>query len=468
MLKFFDREIELEEILGCIDHKIDVLIYGLRGIGKTTLLEKVKVILKEKRKNVIFINGYDIFSARDIFAILSEKILDIRNNNAKDALTLLFEKNESVIIIDEFTSLLQTFSRYMPFRNTEDVARHVRALLQSRRKNEGESVIISSSAIGLVKRLVMRYFAPLFREFKVAYIGPMDLQAIYELSKLYEISDEYAKKIALLSGGNPFYAKKLIERTLVKRKSPEEVLNELLTPNGDLDLYFSSLMSTLKPEERFILHLIARGVSRFYELEKQIVRDPTPFLKNLVLEGIISKATKKKKFSEYFLEDNMLKTWLLQQDVPSLGRISSESIFVSSLSFKALVREMFRKIDKVISLKDFTGQKGTIAPFKSIFNYKGSDFDIDMIGISFDNKACVAEIHFWGKATYKKVKQLLKNVEKYKEAFTYPISNLLLISYFGFDLNEEEIDFVKKHKITLLSSKELKRIQKFVRKSIIP
>ncbi|MGQ4914714.1 MAG: AAA family ATPase [Candidatus Asgardarchaeia archaeon] len=468
MPKFFDRKMELDEILGCIDHKINVLIYGLRGIGKTTLLEKIKAILEEKKKkNVIFINGYDIFSARDIFAILSDKRADT-NNSAKDALTLLFAKNDSVIIVDEFTTLLQVFSRYDPFRNIEDVSRYIRTLLQNRQKSEGESVVISSSAVGLVRKLVMRYFAPLFREFKIIYIGPMDLHAIYELSKTYDIPDDNARKIALLSGGNPFYAKKLIEGILVKRKNPEEVLNDLLSPNGDLDLYFSSLISTLRPEERFILHLIARGISRFYELEKQMVKDPTMFLKNLILEGLILKVTKRKKFSEYFLEDNMLKAWLLQQDVPSLGRISLESIFVSSLSFEALIRETFRKIDKVITLKDFISQEVTIAPFKSVFNYKGPDFDIDMIGISFDNKACIAEVHFWGKATYKKVKQLLKNVEKYEKIFTYPISNLFLVSYFGFDLNDEEIEIVKKYKIALLSSRELKTIQRLVRKTIIP
>ena len=74
--------------------------------------------------------------------------------DARDSVRFIFEMLDHVIIIDEFTSLIQMLARYRPFGNVEDVVKYIRSQTQLRRKRGGESIIISSSALGFIKRAV--------------------------------------------------------------------------------------------------------------------------------------------------------------------------------------------------------------------------------------------------------------------------------------------------------------------------
>ena len=155
---FVNRETEINSILNYLRTKSNIFVYGLRGIGKTTLLEKIREKLIQSEKKTLYIDSYDILSPEDILALISERpIMDSRY-----AIKTLFERDDYVIIIDEFSSLIQTLARYPPFRRQDDVIKYIRSQIQARRKRGGESIILSSSALGFVKRITMKYFAPLF------------------------------------------------------------------------------------------------------------------------------------------------------------------------------------------------------------------------------------------------------------------------------------------------------------------
>jgi len=452
---FVDREEEISLILNGVKMKSNMLVYGLRGIGKTTLLEKIKEILTSERRKVLYINSYEILSLEDIFAIVGEK----PTIDARYAVEILLERDDNVIIIDEFTSLIQMLSRCRPFEKVDDVARYFRSQIQARVKRSGESVILSSSALGFIKRIAMKYFAPLFREFKLLFIGPMSLEAIYEFALKHDLDEESALSVAEISAGNPFYAKKIIEQVKMLRVSPEEALFKLIEPKGDLDIYFSALMENLQAEERYILHLVARGMNRFYEIENKLYKDPSPYLRRLEENGILIKIKKSKKFSEYIISDKAFQIWLLNQEIPSLGKTSREAIYISSLGFEALARELLRAITKEIRIQDLLNQEVVLPPFKAVFNVKGSDYEIDAVGIRND-EAYIFEMHFWGKARISKVNQLIKNAEKFSKEYERKIKEKILISYFGYELKEREIREIKRKEIKLLTAKELREIQK--------
>lgn len=452
---FVDREEEISTILGFIKARANVLIYGLRGIGKTTLLEKVHDILIHEGRKVLYIDGYEILSPEDLF-VISRRTPTM---DARDSVRFIFEMLDHVIIIDEFTSLIQMLARYRPFGNVEDVVKYIRSQTQLRRKRGGESIIISSSALGFIKRATMKYFAPLFREFKLLFIGPMSFEAIYELAIKHGIKEEEAREIAELSTGNPFYARKIIEQVIAQGISPREALFKLIESKGDLDIYFTALMENLQAEERYILHLIARGRNRFYEIEEKLYKDPSPYLKRLEDNGLVLKIKKTRKFSQYIIPDKVFQAWLLSQEIPSLGKISREAIYVSSLGFEALVRELLRSITSVIKIRDWLGQSLELPPFRAVYNVSGHDYEIDAVGLR-NNEAYVFEIHFWGKARYNKVLQLIKNAELFAKDYGKRIKEKVLISYFGCELTNKEKEKIKEQGIKLLTSKELREIQK--------
>ena len=455
---FVNREEEISIILKHVNIKSNIFVYGLRGIGKTTLLEQIRDILIREGKNVLFIDSYEILSPDDIFATIGER----PTIDARYAIKTLLEMDDYVIIIDEFTSLVQTLARYRPFSKVYDVTRYIRSQIQSRKKREGESIIFSSSALGFVRRITMKYFAPLFREFKLLFIGPMSFESIYELALRHGLDDKKAREVAEMAAGNPFYAKKIIEQTVTQKISPHEALFRLIEPKGDLDVYFSALMENLQAEERYILHLIARGNNRFHEIENRLYKDPSPYLKRLEENGLLTKIKKSKKHSEYIINDKVFQAWLLNQEIPSLGKASKEAIYISSIGFEALIRELLRTITTKIKIKDWLGQEFEIPPFRTVFNVKESDYEIDAVGVR-NNDAYVFEAHFWGKARFDKIKQLIKNTRKFAREYEIEIKEKIIVSYFGYELTEKELQQIRKLNIKLMTAKELRKLQKKIK-----
>jgi len=454
---FIDREDELATLEKLVEINVSAIVYGLRGIGKTTILKELKKHLEQKNIKTLFIDGYAISNPIDL-----SKLLSIQEINEKHILTELLSMDDIVIIIDEFSTLFKTFSRRKEFNDLESVARYFRVLLQNRMKRGGKSVILCSSAIGIVKKLTMRYFAPLFREFKIIRIERMPIDASIMLAKSSGISDEkYATEIASLAQGNPFYIKKLTEEVRMGL-SPEQALEKLLFDDtGDLNIYFMSLYEKLSPTERYIVHLVARDVSKYSQIREKLLQDPYAYLQKLLYEGILKKVKKSPRDTYYYLTDNLFKAWLATRDIPSLGKMSFKAIRVSSLGFEALIREMFREMDKTVSIQDVNNSLVEIGPYKSVFNWQKDNVEADAICLE-ENALTIIEAHFWGIATKHKINQLLRISEYVKNYFALNIRNLIVISYFGFDNDAKTL--AKKYNIKLLTKVQLKEIQRKLRR----
>ncbi len=447
---FVDRREELEALKKLVENKIHVLIYGLRGIGKSALLRKLKDELSP-RYDVLIIDGYRISSLRDISDIIGMDIVD-----SKSAISKLLSLDEKVIIIDEFSAFFEVLSRDEELRSGENVARLFRHYLQERRERSGNSIILCGSNIGVVRRIAMRYFAPLFREFKIIRVGNMPLSSILELAQSYGIEREYALETAQLSGGNPLYAIKIIEEVLTG-KTPQEALERLLSPSGDLDIYFSVLFESLDVDERRILYLISRGFRRYKEIKAKSFKDPAAALRKLELNGLIYRVRKGKKFVEYEITDRLFKAWLQHQEVPSLGKKDIKTIIITSLGFEALVRELFRAINREITIRDAINRELKLEPFISVYNLKRGAIEIDLVAFTRNQEAIVAEVHFGEPAGRKKVLQAIRSAKTIEE-MGYRTKETLLISYFGF--NKEAVKEAEKTEVKLLKEEQLREIER--------
>ncbi len=446
---FVNRKEELERLIGCIRNKIDVIVYGLRGVGKTAILEELRRMLLDEGVGVIFINGYEIASYQDLATLISSESVEPRM-----LLSELFARDDKIIIIDEFTAFLRVFVGKRAFPSMERAIMFLRTLIEKRRNRNGESVILCSSAIGLVRRLTRKYFAPLFRQLKTFWVKPMSLEDAKKLAD--KLCKKHSCEVVELVGGMPFYIIKICEEVSMG-KNPKEAIEYLLSdPSGDLNIYFQGLYEKLSPPERYILHLIARGICRFSKISERLTVDVSIYLKRLQTSGIIKKIKKGPKEAYYDIEDSVFKAWLALQDIPSLGKISIKSIIVSSLSFESMVRDMFREITRRIEIKDFAGQNCELRPSR-ITKYNKDGIDIDALLI-LDGEAIVVECHFWGPAKREKIDQLLKNSEYVEQYLGLKVVDKILVSYFGF--TEDTIEVAKDKRIKLLAATQLREIQR--------
>jgi len=266
----------------------------------------------------------------------------------------------------------------------------------------------------------------------------------------------YCSEVVELVRGMPFYIVKMCEEINLG-KEPIEALEYLLSdPNGDLNIYFQALYDKLSPPEKYILHLIARGISRFSKISERVTFDASIYLKRLLLSDIIKKIKKGPREVYYEIQDPVFKTWLALQEVPSLGRLSIKSLIVSSLSFEAMIREMFRETTVAIEIKDFLGRRVIIPPAK-VIKYSKDTIDIDALLI-YDDKAIVVECHFWGSAKEDKIYQLLKCTRYVEENLGLEVADRILISYYGFE--DKTTELARRHNIKLLAAPQLRDIQK--------
>ena len=450
-MRFINRERELSEFLSYIGNNTHILLYGLRGVGKTALLDKLTEILVSRDYSVIRINGYDISSIMDVATIINYR----GEINPKLILAELFRRDGDVIIIDEFTAFMRVFVGKTYFPSIEKVAMFIRNAIQRRSKRNGKSIILCSSSIGLVKKLTSKYFAPLFRELKHYFLGPLSYEDAVKLAEIH--CKRYSMDVVNLVGGMPFYIIKLCQEVNAGFEPKQALERLLLDPHGDLHIFFHALYEKLSPEERYILHLISRGINRYSKIRERTIRDPYPYINKLLSEGIIKKVRKGVKEAYYYIVDKLFSTWLASREIPSLGKISLDAIIVSSMGFESAVREMLRELPYELEIMDALGRRVVLRPPKQVFRYAKHDREIDAVAV-YDNGVVVIEAHFWGPADINKVNQLIRNAEFVEKDLGLEVIDKILVSYFGF--KEKTIEKARTENVKLFSAKELKEIQK--------
>lgn len=461
---FVDREEELSLLRRAIKERDKVLIKGLRGIGKTTLLKKSLV-------KGIYINALKILKPHHLAKVVFQKTKKtIKANDPYEVLEETFSLLNQLnlpLAIDEFTTLIERFGLISPYRGKggkEAVASHLRELLE----RVDIPILLSTTSLKTLSELTGRYTKPLARAFDlVIYLDPLPFDSSLELVKRLseklrvEITPEAKRRIVEFSGGNPDYIRILVKR-VVGRVDVEEILrifkHELR--EGYFNILFNGLLKELSPAEVEVAHLISRDISRFSSLSKYTSGiNLSLTLKDLSSRGLVL-SIKRDKRSEYRLRDKTFSLWLATTPFPGLKTVSFERLRVSTFGFEAICREMISKILKEISIEDYNRRKLIIPEIKSVEWYRGALGEVDIL--AHTNKGqIVGEAYFGIKCPPEKVDQLEEKVA-IAEKRGGKVYCSLLISYFGFE--PKTIRKAKQSKLSpyLLSKKELRSIAELV------
>ena len=466
-----DREEELDLLKRSVFAGDKVLLVGLRGYGKTSLAKKLYEDLLGEGVRGLFIDCLKVFSPEDLVILVGEDSGKFGFNriDAKNALEYLFSEGERrgfrFFIFDEFTTLFYRFGLLKPFRGMggfRAVAQFFKSVLDS----VDASIIFLDTSFKDVYEAAKSYSAPLFRQFHVEIrLGPLPLNAAVELvvrnaERLgIGLKEDDARLIAELCYGVPYYIIRFI-RTLPKELSRKKItqLFEFELTKGFLNDYFSLMFENFSPTEQEVLYVISRGWKRFQEIDMR-VRGAPQALDSLQKKGIVERIAKGKRLVYYDITDKVFEAWLAMNESPRYKKLSFERVYISSLSFEALVREILFKIDSQVSLEDFLGRKISIGPYKSVEKFVTATTEIDALARKNDVYD-VFEVHFGAEMPSKKLDQVLRQIGILTK-MGFKIENIYLVSYFGFDKQLiETIREMTNANIYLLGKNQIKKLAK--------
>ena len=454
---FLDREEELELVRRSIRGRGRVLIKGLRGVGKTALLREVA-----HRKSGVYIDCSLILRPKHLAAIFGKKWED-----PYETLKGVFEHAEregKPLLLDEFTDLLGRFGRLNPYRGVGGafaVASHLRGLAEEYEV----PLVVTTSNLKTLHELLEKYSRPLARFFNlIVNLSPLDLETAARLAKILaermgvDIDEEAAFLIAEVSGGVPGYIKPLVS-VLPSKAGPEEVVEALEREfrEGFFATLFDALLRELGSSEVEVLFLLSRGVDTFSELKKRCMGiNLVQTLKNLKVRGLIDKVRLGRK-TRYRITDTTFSAWLASKEFPGLGAQSIEEVKETVLSFEALVRELFARINYWVVVTDCETRELRIPPVLSVDGCSTIPRELSCL-VETAEGLMLLETHFGGECPPEKVDRLERSAVVVKKVIGKPIYAAILISYFGFRNDTLERVRDSPLDIYLMSKRELRRL----------
>ena len=464
-MKIVDRKEELSILRRAVRAKMKVLIKGLRGVGKTTLL---RIITSEY--NGLYINCQKILKPNHLLSFLPE---EKSISDAYESLELLFHTSERkypVLALDEFTDLLKRFGNFKPYKGSggiEAVASHFRALLEECKI----CVILSTTSLKTLIRVAGEYSKPLARAFDVViHLHPLKFDDAIELARKeceklgITISKEALNAIAEFTGGNPDYIKALI-RVLPQEVSSPRIVQETFLKElkeGYFNILFSGLQRELSIGETEILYLVSRGFTKYSEIEKRAEGiNVNLSLRSLISRGLIEKI-KLNKEAHYVITDKTMGVWFALEPYPGLEALEFEKARLIHLSFESLIRELFMHIRREIQINDVLGRKLIISPVIKVYKYHGKLGEVDLIARTRQG-SYVGEVYFGRKCPPEKVKQIERAIA-ITETLGENVIGALLISYFGFqdETFEEMNKSLVKERLYLLDKHSIRHIARLV------
>lgn len=447
---FVGREKELNTIASFLEKPGSLLVYGLRRVGKTTLIKKA---LDEAKANYVYFECQKATEQINVslFLDILKEQLDFVDANFTSFSSVFKELNKRyksyVFVIDEYSYLKQYYLESKA-PETKQLADKIDSEFQDIIDNhlDNNNLILSGSIINIMESLV---------EHKSALYGRFnDVIVLKEFSYLDSkkmlngLTNSDVIAFYSVFGGSPYVLEKINTNKSLKENICELLLNE----SGRLRTHLrNNVINELEndPDLHDILNVIKNGSKKYSEIEAQSKIQTSGLLdkrlKKLIDLNIIeakypidNENDKRKKY--YQIKDNLLKfyyAYVFRQDnrIDLLGEDRYYDLYIEP-SIKTFISLRFENIVK--NYFSIAIRQGLYPDIIDIGSYFSSNSEFDCIIKKIDGTYAIYEVKYYTKKVSKDI--ILKEIEQIKEIKGLNITEVGFVSSSGF---KEKVDGIK-------------------------
>ena len=422
---FVGRENEIKKINSFLEKKKSLIVYGLRRIGKTTLIKKV---LEEGKYNYVYFECQKASESINVSLfvdVLKEK-LSFVDAKFETFLSVFKELDKLyknyIFVIDEYSYLKQYYLESKASdtkRLAEQLDSEFQTIIDEHLKNI--NLIVSGSSIHIMERL-LDHESPLYGRFDdkivLRQFSYLDAKKMFNNTSNIDVINYYS-----IFGGSPFVLEKIDEKKSLKENICDLILNE----SGSLRMHLkNNVINELEGDVDLhnVLDVIKNGSKKYSEIEAQCHIETSGLLdkrlkKLLELDIIEAKFPigrendKRKKY--YQIKDNLLKfyyAYVFRQDnrIDLLGESRYYDVYIEpsitnfiSRRFENIVRDYFS-----LAIK-----RGMYSDIIDIGSYFSSNSELDCVLKKKDGTYSVFEVKYYTKPLTKEiVKKEISQIEK--------------------------------------------------------
>lgn len=353
---------ELYEELGDEKSHIGFCLYGMRRVGKTSVLMELKRLLDKKRNLVVpYMSLYDIADlslktfGEELFNIIISayqekgllplkikirKLLDtpidivielLKNAKVEASITerikIIFEyrensKNHSEYVREVFNIaemlakstgtksilMLDEFPEILKIENGIQLVKMLRTQYELQKRT---AIVISGSIKKTLEIVALSEASPFYKQLIPKHLLPFTEKETAEFIKLYlrKANKTDIKSLHELTGGLPFYLQ-FIGRSTTYSGDIESSIRTFVNQEGDA--FFKEEFEKLSDKEKLIAISISRGNKKLKDIAKHMNEPATTvgrYIPLLIEKDIINKESR----GNYILLDNLFGFWLRQK-----------------------------------------------------------------------------------------------------------------------------------------------------------
>lgn len=421
---FVGREKELRKIDGFLAKSGALLVYGLRRVGKTTLIKKA---IENSGRPSVYFECQKADEERNVSLLVDvlKEQLGFVDAEFKTFLSLFKEINKRypqyIIVIDEYSLIKQYYLQSKkPGYNekADELDSEFETIIDQHINNI--NLIVSGSSIHIMKQLT-EHKSPLYGRFNetivLSQFNYLDAKMMLPFLSNRDLIAFYS-----IFGGSPY----VLERIKPELNLKENVCDLILDENGKLRTHLNNnVINELEGDVELheVLNVIKNGLKKYNEIQEQS-HITTPGLLDKKIAKLIDldiieakfpigrEGDKKKKY--YQIKDNLLKfyyAYVFRQD-NRINLLTPSRYF--ELYIEPSIEEFISKRFESVVRDYFTIaiSKGLFEDIKDIGSYFTGNSEFDCVFQKKNGKFSVFEVKYYLKPMketeqQEKIKQIL-------------------------------------------------------------
>ena len=443
LFMFVGREKEIERINRFISKRGALIVYGLRRVGKTTLIKKA---LGDKKIKFVYFECQKANEKTnvDLFVDLLKESISFTDASFPSFLALFKELNQRykdyVFVIDEYSYMKEYYLESKKSKSKLEAQR-----IDSEFQNiiddylTNNNLILSGSSIYIMEKL-MDHESPLYGRF----VGSIVLKQFTYLEAkmmLPSLTDNDLIAFYSVFGGSPY----VLERINQQKNLKDNICELLLNEDGKLRNHLkNNVINELEsdPDLHEILNVIKNGCKKYNEIENQ---------SHITTSGLLDKRLKKlldldiieakyligreddKRKKYYEIKDNLLKfyyAYVFRQDnkMNFLGEERFYELFIEP-SIKTYISHRFESIVKSYFSESI--KRGYNRDIVEVGTFFFDNNEYDCVAKKIDGTYVFFEVKYYSKPM--KRDEMEKEMEQLKNVKGLKVSQIGFVCNAGFE-----------------------------------